>query len=398
MRIKYKISTHPMSMLVDLIILFTISTLLQSVMDKVAINKVIGAFIVISAFSICVKHMKKLHFILSMILFFSLIFSLFESKNMVQDITEWIYFLGTFFVLLLLLNENGFTLIIDNIKNKIWIISKVVIICCCLILVLMLTGVGYISKWGEGRYFIGLCNEAHTMASVACLIMSFILFRCKIIKKNRLFFLLLSLIPIYAILETGARIFLLPALLYMVLIIRTCISNKWTRLITYVIGGVVVIFLSLQTSMVEKFFYAFNTEYSTGVLDAFTSGRSRFWKADLVSYFDGNMYQLLFGKSFSDVFLVNEKLFGIAIGSHNDIIYLLHGTGILGTVVYSYIIIKILAVLKRRIRKNGVWLLCCLYMLIPMLMNGFFTYQHYVYSFVILYASVSVEKYYRNEI
>lgn len=385
----YKVTVHPIEILTNLLIIFMISTLLQSLTENIAINKIIGAIIVSLTFLICLKHMRKIHFILLIIFFCNFTFSLYESQNISRDIIEWIYVYGTFFILLMLTNKNNLKILFNSIKNKIYLISWISIFCCLFILSLIFLKIGYVNEWGKGQYFIGLCNEPHTMASVACLLLSFIFFRCQLERKKRLVFLSLSIIPIYTILETGARIFLLPAVLFIILNLKICIKNKVLRFIAYIFGGIIFVFFLMKTSMMSKFMYALDTKYSTDILDGFTSGRSRFWKTDLDYYLSGNLYQILFGKSFSSIFILNEEVFNTAIGAHNDIIHLLNGTGIIGTGIYIYMIIKIILILKKQIKRSLFWLSCCIYLIVPMLMNGFFTYQHYVYSFVILVVALN---------
>lgn len=384
----YKV--HPISALVDLMVLFTVTTLLQSVVDRVPVNKVVGALIVALTVYIICRKMKKLYLILIMGLALSFVFSMFASKNIAQDVTEWIYYVGTVFILLLFQSDDNTERFAEALQRKIKWISWTSVFCCCIILFLIISKIGYLSKWGEGTYFVGLCNAPHTMASVCCLLLSLIAIRCRVLEKSRWFYILICLIPIYAILETGARIFLVPAMLLMVLILRICVQNKYLRIFAYVTGLVLIVFLMLRTSMMEKIFYSLNTKYSTGILDAFTSGRSRFWKLDLEYYLDGNILELIFGRSFSSILIINKEAFDLAIGAHNDIIYLLNGAGIVGAGIYLYVCSSTLAILRRKFHELTSWILLCIYMFVPMLMNGFFTYQHYVYSFVMLFALLNI--------
>lgn len=390
-----KININIFGLLVNLIMLFSITTLFQSIFDWIAINKILGAIIILSTFKLYIMSIEKNQIVILYIFFISLLISLFQSNDLITDVTEWIYVIETYFILNLLYRPKNSKEISENIKTKCNIMFSTVNFSSLVILLFIIFKVGYVHVWGEGMYFRGLCNSEHTMASVLCLLLSFVFILSKIKDKYSWYYVLLTFILIYALLETGARVFLIPASILLILILKSCVTNKKVRFLSYFIGMMLFSYALISSSMLDKFFYAFNVVNRSNSLDTFTSGRSQFWLLDLKEYLNGDILKILFGNSFDYVMELNEINFGIRIGPHNDIIYLLHGTGVFVTIIWIYMCGKLLYKIKRNTNLS----LCIalgIYMIAPMLLNGFFPYQHYVYSFLIVYITSTIKN--KNDI
>ena len=249
----------------------------------------------------------------------------------------------------------------------------------------MVAGIGYELNWDGTKYFVGLCFSQHTMASLCCLIVSLILFISKTENKFCILHCIMLCIPTYAILESGARVFLIPILICWYLFFHFAIKSKLYRRILYVACIVLSFFVLLNTSMINKFIYALGNSQSNNLISSFTSGRSEFWKYDIEYYFSANCLEWFLGTSFSDVYAVNMQTLNLDIWAHNDIIHLLIGGGIVGVICYSFLIFRLFNSMREYRIGGIVYISMILYLVIPMLLNGFFIYQHFVYSFIILY-------------
>ena len=379
--------------LVDLLIVmiftFTITTLVQRLFGSFSINTIIGGLIAFLIMCICFVRFQlgqAYKIILSITCF---IFAIFQASSISVEIREWIYYITTIFLLDILSKDDNLLQIERSLFRFHKTIQIIVNSTCLLLAVLLIRGIGYQEKWGEGRYFIGLCNEPHTMASVCCLLLALIVLYYKKFAKNRLWYAFIALVPIFVIFQTGARVFLIPAAIYMVMIINDSVYHPLARFAIYGLSLIVFSFFILQSSMANKFVYAFDTRWSNSLLDTFTSGRSEIWATDINKYFSGNFLQLLVGSSFSQMYAVNNLMLNLNIGAHNDIIGLLNGTGLIGTTQYMLTLHSLFRKIHLSLKNRWDKVLCICYVLLPLLLNGFYTYQHYVYSFFVLFILIN---------
>ena len=81
----------------------------------------------------------------------------------------------------------------------------------------------------------------------------------------------------------------------------------------------------------------------------------------------------------------------MSIWCHNDIIYFLVGGGLVGAYIYLYVIKRSFTNIRVNIKSKVSLIMLILYMILPMLLNGFMVLQHFVYSFVILYFTILLE-------
>lgn len=379
--------------LVDLLIImiftFTITTLIQRLLGSFPINTIIGGWIAFLTACICFMHFQLRQaymIILSMTCFF---FAAFQASSFSIEIREWIYYITTVLLLDILSKEDNLLRIERSLFRFYKTIRIIVNFTCLFLAVLLIRGIGYQKKWGEGSYFTGLCNEPHTMASVCCLLLALIVLYYKKFAKNRLWYAFIALIPTLAIFQTGARVFLIPAAIYMVMIINDSVHHPLARFVVYAVSMITFVFFVLQSSMANKFIYAFDTRWSDSLLDAFTSGRSEIWATDINKYLSGNFLQLLVGSSFSQMYAVNNLTLNLNIGAHNDIIGLLNGTGLIGATQYILVLCLLFRKIHLSLKNRWDKVLCICYVLLPLLLNGFYTYQHYVYSFFVLFILIN---------
>ena len=211
-------------------------------------------------------------------------------------------------------------------------------------------------------------------------------------KRKWVYLGLLILIPAYALLETGARTFLIPLVIMCYLFISYEVPNKHTRVLICMSGICLAIIFFSSSGIATKFLYTANNNYSTDVISNITSGRSKFWIIDLSIFSSGNPIEWLIGQSFSRVYSVNLETTNMEIWAHNDIIHLLVGIGLVGTGIYLMLIFRVIKemffVTDSLLNK----FLLALYIFFPMFFNGFFVYQHYFYSFLILFFIILIQK------
>ena len=383
--------------LVYLILLFSLTTLCQSLFDRVSINKLLGALIAVLSGTVFLMQPKRGNFFRFCILLIDAYFSFIASINLSKDINDWIFFFTTILVLMVLADPSNRACLKKTIYKNKKLIKWLVHIECLILAVLLITRTGYTYHWGEGGFFVGLCNSQHTLASLCCLLLSMILMVCVIQKNTKLWYGVLMLIPSFGILESGARVFLFPMAILLVLYIQYTIKKPLLRIIIYIFGIVCGLAVILRSNMAEKFAFVANNQYATNAFSSFTSGRSEFWAVDLKYYFTGNIFQLLFGRSFSEVYAINLKEVRLEIWSHNDLIHLLNGAGLIGTMLYLMILKDVFREIRSAIRSNLQYIMLLAYVFLPMLLNGFFPYQHYLYSFFILFFILMIKKENENE-
>jgi len=141
----------------------------------------------------------------------------------------------------------------------------------------------------------------------------------------------------------------------------------------------------LNSEMMNKFSFTIGNQYiANNFIGQFTNGRVNFWKIDINSFQNFGLIEKMFGKGFDFVYSTNKRLYGSEIWAHNDLIDCLLSVGIVGLYIYIYIIGIMLYNISKFIKSKINILLLSFYFIFPLLINGLFLYQHYLYSFVLL--------------
>ena len=272
------------------------------------------------------------------------------------------------------------------------IIKWIVILCDIVLCIGFFDARCYDSSQWDGSYFIGYTNASHTMSSGACLLLVFSLY---IIRNKKNITSFIYFVPsIIAILKSGARTFLVPIVIVCFFFYAYNIRNFSIKLLVFPIAIICASYVFLNSSMIEKFSFSVNNQYTDmNFLGRLTNGRTAFWVVDLLAFRNYNIIQKLLGNGFQYVYMVNEKNFNLAIWAHNDFINCLLSVGIIGTLLYVYMLYKTGKKIVRMTRRDIIIkTLLIFYILLPAFLNGFYTYQHYFYSFIIL--MILYEKYY----
>ena len=320
------------------------------------------------------------------------VWSFINTINMFSYISDGIYFLIAILLLMEIDNEFSKKQLISALNDSEKIIKILVIVCDIILCIGFFDAKCYDSSQWDGSYFIGYTNSSHTVASGACLLLIFTLYVIRNKKKTGAF---IYFIPsIIAILQSGARTFLIPIVIVCFFFYVYHIKKISIKLIVFPLALVSSMYIFLNSSMVEKFVFSVNNQYTDmNFLGKLTNGRTAFWLVDLLEFSKYNIVQKLLGNGFHFVYMVNKEFFNLAIWAHNDFINCLLSVGFIGTLVYIYTLFcvgkKIIKMPKKHVM---IKLLLLLYMLLPAVLNGFYTYQHYFYSFIILV--ILYEKYY----
>jgi|GEM_PF-1769512 len=379
------------------ILVFSLTTLFQSLFDQLSINKVIGGIIaLVAGILFLIKPSRKMFLCIGVIII-EFVFTLAITSDFSKEIMDWIFLLTTLLLIATISNNQNLQLFRFCLLKYHRLIAVLIHVECITLLYLLIRKIGYITKWGEGTYFMGFCNTQHTMASLCCLILAMILFYCKNHGKYYLRYGILGLIPLYALFQSGARVFLIPAAVLLYMFAQYGVKKKSYRIMIYIVGMLALLYAFLNSNMFQKFEFAITNPYSTNQLSGFTSGRSSFWQVDMEYYLSGNFIEILFGRCFANIYAINLQKVNMEIWSHNDIIHLLNGTGLVGAYTYLTVMFTALKKVKKEVEKKIHYFMVVVYFALPMLLNGFMINQHFVYSFIILYFTVISAKGRLNE-
>lgn len=374
--------------IVILVSTYVMTTLVQSVFDSIPINRLIG-FLILTLLGFEWAISKKSHVAYIAAMIFGLIFlrSIAISASFSQEFSEWVYLVSTLLFIsgsISLQSREG--LYRALLKYRSYIVA-VVVSSTLLLLILLVTRTGYVAAWGESPYFKGLCNTEHTLASICTLILAFILFLSQTGKSKFLYFACTAVVMI-AILETGARTYLIPAGVCLILMINEMSAKKWLRMLIYVVAVVAFVAAFGGTGMANKFEFARGNVWADSLLTAVTNGRNEIWVTDLCEWASSGLPGALLGNSFSQIYILNQRVLSLFIWAHNDVIMVLYGSGLIGLTLYLGALFACVRAMYRSVSK-GEFLLLLLFAGFPLVLNGFYQYQHLVYAFVVLFVIMS---------
>lgn len=366
-----------------LISLYTISCLLYQFIDPYfPLGNTLGFMIIIDfVFIFGQKNTKKDFYMVIATLIIALI-SLTLVNNYNKGFKDAIMWCTTILFVYKISDIKIVNRIYQELKSSKFI-KTILIIDNILIIVTVLTNLGYTNQWGK-TYYIGFSAGAHPMASTACLILCMTL--PIIQEKKSIIFKMITLFPcILAILQSGARTYLISL---MVIIFIFYIFNLEQLSIKYVLLPIAIIlgvYLFMNTGMMAKFLNP-NTYAKTTGLTLATSGRNEFWLIDLNAYKELNLLKKFIGNGFDYPYYVNQTQFqsDMAIWAHNDFINNLLTVGLVGEIIYIVSLIKSYKTIRYNTTKM-IALSLFVYFFGVAFVNGLFGYQHYLYSYLMLF-------------
>ena len=370
---------------------YIVTTLLQGALGSIPINKILGfALVVLLIFEWVSTRRSHLSY-LGLLCF--VLLSLHSTLVMIsasQELNDLVYLASTMLMISLICSPRFRTSILEALLQYRTYISVVVIFSSMFLLLLLATGTGYVVAWGEAPYFKGLCNTEHTLASICTLLLVLIIFLVRT-NGSKAVYCGCSLVIIYATLETGARTFLVPVLICLLLLIQNLFAYKWTKaalLLLVLFFGEAVF---LKSGMANKF------EFASGNISAITNGRNEIWLTDILAWANSGSMGIAFGNAFSTIYELNKRALSLYIWAHDDLVMLLYGFGLTGLCLYLACLCTLFHSLFASLNK-GAAVLLTVFILFPLLLNGFFPYQHLVYAFVLLYSICSHELIPRKDI
>lgn len=386
----FKIKSY--NALVCLMAIFMFTTLTYTLWPISSPNKIVGFLIFFNVVWIYCTHLTRKKVIVLLVSTFIVGWSLINSSNLFGYVSDAIYLLIAILLLMEIDNDSSKNKLLCALEQSEKIIKWIVILCDLILCVGFFDARCYDSSQWDGSYFIGYTNASHTMASGACLLLVFTLY---IIRNKKNIMSFVYFVPsMIAILKSGARTFLIPIVIVCLFFYVYHIKKISLKLLVFPIAIICAAYVFLNSSMVEKFSFSINNQYTDmNFLGKLTNGRTAFWVVDLLAFENYNIIQKLVGNGFQYVYMVNEKNFNLAIWAHNDFINCLLSVGLIGTFIYVYMLYRTGKKIIKIPRKDIVIkALLIFYILFPAFLNGFYTYQHYFYSFIILV--ILYEKYY----
>jgi O-antigen ligase len=350
------------------------------------INRVWGLFVAIELILITLNTLKRVDVVFLCMLSASAILSFSHSGDPMQSFNDAVYWFVTSLMLWKIADKEvlaAMRLALGAHKKKIFLFSS---FCVAVIGASFALPSSYDAGWGGDGAFVGLAGGSHMMASGTCLVFAFVLAGLKK-KPFRASHLLLVLIPTIAILATGARIFLVPLAVIFFIYARGLVLSPTAKRALVACLFLAFLGIALGSNSVSKFSTMLSAYSIQGYtpIDYLTSGRTVFWVLDANAFFHFDALQKMIGHGFDFVYELNFQGFGMRIWAHNDYLDILLGAGIFGVAVYLAANLRIVSLVRRSLPGDGfLQMLFIAYAFVPAFFNGLFTYQHLLYSFIVL--------------
>lgn len=376
--INKKISVN--SILFYLICIYLISTMAYRFMPF-SLNRIVSAIMILFIGIECILKRKKITYIYLFLLIFYFLYTNLISIEKSLNLKDFIYFTNAIMILIHYTDKNNIIELYDNFNKNKKLVGVIIFICIMLILIGIVSPSCYTNSWGEDKYFIGITGDSHIYANSACLLLTFLTIYYST-KKRKFMIFPLSIIIILSILITGARTYIIPALAMLLFIINKFIRERKHRCIIYIIGIIGFIMVFFYSGMFIKFAFTLNNPYVDDIMISFTSGRSAFWKIDLIDFINYDPISLIIGRGFDYVYRLNKAKYNLHIWAHNDIINLLVTTGLLGFGIYIKMWIRVFNIIKFKTKFD--WMVYTGYVFFPMIFNGLYPNQHYLLSCIVL--------------
>lgn len=361
------------------ILLFSFTTLTYSLYPF--INRIIGLFLVPTFLGLYIITLRKKDILFLICIIAIGLLSFFMSTfDYSKNLNDCIYF--CFYGLLLWkLADKGFSISFLKIMNKhIFIIKLFSIIDFFIVLLCLLAPSSYKSNWGN-TYFSGLAYSSHSLCCGICIVAG--LYLLTINKKSSdLLSLLILTIYSYAILQSGARTYLISLLAIWIIYFKYLVNNKKIIKLFMPIILIAGIYILINSNFMDKMNFSVNNEYSVSsdkIVD-FTSGRLDFWLIDLSAFKFGSFIQILFGQGFDSVYYINKAQYGLFIWAHNDFINTLLCNGLIGLIIYCLPMIKLF-----KVKYNSLIMNFTIFIFVfgVAFINGMFSYAHYLFAICI---------------
>ena len=269
----------------NLIILLPITTLFQAKVP--IINKTIFfILIILLSYSLFVSTYKKTT--IAFVFGFSIVYmlSFFFTDGVADNPNEYFYML--FFILyanyIVIKGRNIISVINGNRQH----IYRVILIWNVCVLVSMF----FKSSYRDG-YFFSFTGNVFRSATSALFVLSLLIFIVEYNKKT----ILLSILPLYCIFAGGSRTYLFVGIIVFIMIYYMIVPSEKFFLVSLIPMGIILLIIICNSSIMNKInesLIVSSTDYYKDPLVKFSSGRSIFWKADLMAFFQGSIFHQIF--------------------------------------------------------------------------------------------------------
>lgn len=311
--------------IIKLILLFPITTLLQSLSIFAVINKTMVFLLIITILLNPTKYTLSEIFIF-LILFFSFIMELIYTNYNALYLNEYFY-LPLWILYLIYYTQNNdtvATILKNNIKYIRFIIWIWIIIAICYQLFQHVS--------------IHTVSIDHRASSTCLFVLMLIWVYIAVTGKKRM--ILLCAIPIFLTLMESARIYLAVNVLVLICIYYACCNRRSNFYLTIVPLFICFLYILTFTPMMNKINGSLQSNSVYDSLGMLTSGRSVFFKIDWDAFLRLPVWNQIVGNGISYVHEVNAQYYNTAIWAHNDYLNILLGNGYLGLILYFSVFVN----------------------------------------------------------
>lgn len=268
------------------------------------------------------------------------------------------------------------------VKNNLFFLKLNIILINLTELFLLITKRGYTYRfsWG-GTFFHGTNSMPHTLSYLMLVVILMVLLIITI--ENKKIYSVFSIIPLYAIFESGSRTSLILAfLLIIVLIDQIATKNVRSIIVKVFIALIILLFFLLifRNKIINSDFW--NKMVLRSNSGNSSAGRTYIWK-DLLSRYihESDTLQYLIGQGDDKSYYFNQvnPLVKSPVWAHNDFVQIIIGKGLFGLSIYVYTLVRFsLSVLSKN--KNAIIYLVIMMIIFAALLNGFYSYKDIIMS------------------
>lgn len=379
--------TKIIDLYIDTICLFPIATLLLKVGGDGIITKgLFGIMVLMHCFVLLKQPVKKNTMFFLMITFINYIFALFATEFPLQTKNLLFYYpyfiLYTFFcidykqdVCCWIQNNRGFVLCIIRVWNALVGIS------------MFLPGCYYIKESGR-KYFGSFTGTIFRLGPSAVFIQALVLISMVFYKRKK--DIIYMIIPMCCFFMGSSRTYLIVGgCLFAIAWYWICQSKRKIYL-TIIPLFIVAIILTTQSALGDKIAYTLDPNRYGGFWYKVTSARSLVWAIDINAWSLQPIWKKMMGSGLE----FTQKVSGIL--GHNDFVELLCSFGVLGVLVYT---ISMLKMIRRFIIKRRVPMTIIICAVTCWLFNACFN-MHYTYFCCLLcypFVLIAINNYYPAE-
>lgn len=351
--------------------------------SSLPIGRVLGALLLLNLAVIYLETLRKQDLFFIIFLITSLGLAIINSTDMALTIENSMFFLSTSLIIWKLSSSNFQARISEALYNCRKLIYYYIIIGIIIMVIGMIIPSCYKYVNGDNLYY-GFADSGHKLAGNICFITALTIF---ILKDNKFKISHFSYFGVlfFILLMTGSRTYCVSEIILIFVYYKINISKLKLKSILVPIIGIGVLYLLINSNVLERFFAMGNNQYiSSNFWEASSSGRLIWWKIDIEAFLNLSFFEQLVGKGFAYVYDINQQFYGLRISAHNDFITLLLSIGLIGIVGYLFILFKLIYnLIKNRISKSLV-LAVIIYVFWNACISGFYGAQQYVFGLITL--------------